>query len=83
MIAPIIDELAGEYKEKLKVHQLHCGGGYGADALFLLCCLQCVKLNTDESPQVATDYGIRSIPTVCALAGLPKMLSVHKMAPVI
>lgn len=26
--------------------------------------LKCVKLNTDESPQVATDYGIRSIPTV-------------------
>jgi thioredoxin 1 len=23
-----------------------------------------VKLNTDESPQVATEYGIRSIPTV-------------------
>lgn len=42
MIAPIIDELQAEYKDKLK----------------------CVKLNTDESPQVATDYGIRSIPTV-------------------
>lgn len=28
--------------------------------------LKCVKLNTDESPQVATDYGIRSIPTVSA-----------------
>ena len=26
-------------------------------------CLQ-VKLNTDESPSVATEYGIRSIPTV-------------------
>lgn len=23
-----------------------------------------VKLNTDESPKIATDYGIRSIPTV-------------------
>jgi len=23
-----------------------------------------VKLNTDESPSVATEYGIRSIPTV-------------------
>lgn len=23
-----------------------------------------VKVNTDESPQVATDYGVRSIPTV-------------------
>ncbi|ERN08656.1 hypothetical protein AMTRI_Chr11g98950 [Amborella trichopoda] len=26
--------------------------------------VKCFKLNTDESPQVATDYGIRSIPTV-------------------
>lgn len=42
MIAPIIDELAVEYKDKLK----------------------CVKLNTDESPAIATEYGIRSIPTV-------------------
>ena len=30
---------------------------YGGKAL-------CVKVNTDESPQVATEYGIRSIPTV-------------------
>lgn len=27
-------------------------------------CLVQVKLNTDESPTVATEYGIRSIPTV-------------------
>jgi hypothetical protein len=26
--------------------------------------LKCVKVNTDESPGVATEYGIRSIPTV-------------------
>ena len=26
--------------------------------------LKAVKLNTDESPSVATEYGIRSIPTV-------------------
>jgi len=26
--------------------------------------LKCVKLNTDESPGVATEYGIRSIPTI-------------------
>ncbi|KAL3652546.1 hypothetical protein CASFOL_002227 [Castilleja foliolosa] len=26
--------------------------------------LQCYKVNTDESPSVATQYGIRSIPTV-------------------
>ena len=42
MIAPMLDEIQAEYKDKVK----------------------CVKLNTDESPQVATDYGIRSIPTV-------------------
>uniref|UniRef100_A0A7S0N528 Thioredoxin domain-containing protein n=1 Tax=Pyramimonas obovata TaxID=1411642 RepID=A0A7S0N528_9CHLO len=41
MIAPLIDELAGEYDGKIKA----------------------VKLNTDESPGVATEYGIRSIPT--------------------
>mmetsp|Transcript_20722 Transcript_20722/g.34650 ORF Transcript_20722/g.34650 Transcript_20722/m.34650 type:complete len:168 (+) Transcript_20722:114-617(+) len=41
MIAPLIDELAGEYGSKIKA----------------------VKLNTDESPGVATEYGIRSIPT--------------------
>ncbi|XP_044465221.1 thioredoxin M-type, chloroplastic-like isoform X2 [Mangifera indica] len=26
--------------------------------------LKCFKLNTDESPSVATQYGIRSIPTI-------------------
>lgn len=26
--------------------------------------LKCVKLNTDESPNVASEYGIRSIPTI-------------------
>lgn len=26
--------------------------------------IRCVKLNTDDSPGVATEYGIRSIPTV-------------------
>ena len=26
--------------------------------------LKCLKLNTDESPSIATEYGIRSIPTV-------------------
>jgi len=42
MIAPIIDEIAAEYGDKILA----------------------VKLNTDESPGVATEYGIRSIPTV-------------------
>lgn len=26
--------------------------------------LRCVKLNTDQDPSIATEYGIRSIPTV-------------------
>lgn len=26
--------------------------------------VRCLKLNTDESPSTATEYGIRSIPTV-------------------
>jgi thioredoxin 1 len=42
MIAPIVDELSGEYSGKLT----------------------CLKLNTDESPNVASEYGIRSIPTI-------------------
>lgn len=42
MIAPLVDELAAEYGDRLRT----------------------LKLNTDESPTVATDYGIRSIPTV-------------------
>lgn len=42
MIAPVIEELAKEYGEKLA----------------------CYKLNTDDSPNTATQYGIRSIPTV-------------------
>lgn len=31
--------------------------------------LKCVKVNTDESPGVATEYGIRSIPTVMLFKG--------------
>lgn len=42
MIAPVVAQIAEEYKDSLKV----------------------VKLNTDENPTIATDYGIRSIPTV-------------------
>jgi len=47
MIAPLVDELAGEYAGKVT----------------------CVKINTDESPQVATEYGVRSIPTVMVRCG--------------
>lgn len=42
MIAPLIDELSGQYAGKVA----------------------CYKLNTDDSPGVPTEYGIRSIPTV-------------------
>lgn len=59
MIAPIVDEIAGEYKGKLK----------------------CFKLNTDESPQVATDYGIRSIPTVMVFKGGKKMDTIIGAVP--
>nr|QCI04606.1 Thioredoxin [Apoglossum ruscifolium] len=42
MIAPVIDQIADDYKNVLKV----------------------VKLNTDQNPTTASEYGIRSIPTV-------------------
>ncbi|MFN6218900.1 MAG: thioredoxin [Aphanizomenon sp.] len=42
MVGPVVDEIADQYGEKLKV----------------------VKVNTDENPQIASQYGIRSIPTL-------------------
>jgi len=42
MIAPILNEAADEYADKLSV----------------------VKLNVDESPNIAQKFGIRSIPTL-------------------
>ena len=42
MIAPLLDEAAAEYADKVAV----------------------VKLNVDESPNVAQKFGIRSIPTL-------------------
>jgi thioredoxin 1 len=42
MIAPILDELAGELKEKAKI----------------------VKINVDENPLVAGQFGVMSIPTL-------------------
>jgi thioredoxin 1 len=42
MVAPILDELAGEYEEKIKI----------------------AKLNIDEFQGLATEYGIRAIPTL-------------------
>ena len=40
-----------------------------------------VKLNTDESPSVATEYGIRSIPTVMIFKGGQKMDTVIGAVP--
>jgi thioredoxin 1 len=47
MVAPVVDEIAQQYEDKIKV----------------------VKLNTDENPDVATQYGIRSIPTLMIFKG--------------
>ncbi|KAK3254702.1 hypothetical protein CYMTET_36092 [Cymbomonas tetramitiformis] len=59
MIAPLIDELAGEYEGKMKA----------------------VKLNTDESPGVATEYGIRSIPTCMVFKGGEKIDTIIGAVP--
>ena len=47
MVAPVVDEIATQYQEKIKV----------------------VKLNTDENPSIASQYGIRSIPTLMIFKG--------------
>ncbi len=47
MVAPIVEELAGEYEGRVKF----------------------VKLNTDENPRIAGQYGIRSIPTLLVFKG--------------
>jgi len=47
MVAPIVEELAGEYDGRVKF----------------------VKLNTDENPRIASQYGIRSIPTLLVFKG--------------
>jgi thioredoxin 1 len=51
MVAPVVDEIAAQYTDKLKV----------------------VKVNTDENPQVASQYGIRSIPTLMIFKGGQKV----------
>jgi thioredoxin 1 len=45
MVSPVVDEIAQENPERLKV----------------------VKLNVDENPQTAMDYGIMSIPTLLVI----------------
>ena len=47
MVSPIVDEIADENGEKLKV----------------------VKLNVDENPDTAREYGIMSIPTLLVFKG--------------
>jgi thioredoxin 1 len=42
MVAPILDELAADYKDKIVI----------------------AKVNTDENPQWATQYGVQGIPTM-------------------
>ena len=39
------------------------------------------KLNTDEDPTIATDYGIRSIPTVMIFKGGSKMETIIGAVP--
>ena len=59
MIAPLVDEMADEYGDRVRV----------------------VKLNTDESPKVASEYGIRSIPTVMVFKGGKKLDTVIGAVP--
>lgn len=40
-----------------------------------------MKLNTDESPTIATDYGIRSIPTVMIFKNGQKLDTVIGAVP--
>ena len=47
MVAPIVEELAGEYQGKVKF----------------------CKLNVDEAREIATRYGIMSIPTLLIFKG--------------
>jgi thioredoxin 1 len=47
MVAPIVEELAGEYDGKVNFY----------------------KLNTDENPNTAMKYNVRSIPTLLIFKG--------------
>lgn len=43
--------------------------------------LKCVKLNTDESPNVASEFGIRSIPTIMVFKGGKKCETIIGAVP--
>ena len=70
MIAPIVEELAGEYEGKAKIR----------------------KLDVDNNPNVAMEYGIRSIPTLLVfdkgkivdriVGAVPKQKIVDSLLPV-
>lgn len=47
MVGPVVEQIADEYKEKLKV----------------------VKVNVDENPATALQYGVMSIPTLAVFKG--------------
>lgn len=51
MVAPIVEEVASQFGEQIKV----------------------VKLDTDQNPGVASQYGIRSIPTLMIFKGGQKV----------
>ncbi len=59
MVAPIVEDIAKEFKDKLKVF----------------------KLNTDENSDIASKYGIRSIPTLIIFKGGEKVDTVVGAVP--
>jgi thiol-disulfide isomerase/thioredoxin len=58
-----------------------CTGGPRLSLKGVLCIIVQFKLNTDESPGVATEYGIRSIPTVMIFKNGEKMDTVIGAVP--
>ena len=59
MVAPIVEDIAKEFKNKIKVF----------------------KLNTDENSDIASKYGIRSIPTLIIFKGGEKVDTVVGAVP--